>query len=48
MPAGAGMKIKTNSPVVLKAREGVMEFLLANHPLDWYLLFMFAWLRRAP
>ena len=29
-----GMKVKTNSPMVKKAREGVMEFLLANHPLD--------------
>ena len=26
--------IKTNSPMVKKAREGVMEFLLINHPLD--------------
>ena len=34
MPAAAGMKIKTNTPVVEKARKGVMEFLLANHPLD--------------
>ncbi|KAH7420798.1 hypothetical protein KP509_13G023200 [Ceratopteris richardii] len=34
MPAMPGMKIKTNTPMVLKAREGVMEFLLANHPLD--------------
>ncbi|MFT7087045.1 MAG: NADH-quinone oxidoreductase subunit G [Rickettsiales bacterium] len=29
-----GMIIKTDSPMVKKAREGVMEFLLANHPLD--------------
>ena len=29
-----GMKIKTNTPLVDKARKGVMEFLLANHPLD--------------
>ncbi len=29
-----GMKIKTDSAMVKKAREGVMEFLLANHPLD--------------
>ena len=29
-----GMKIYTSSPMVKKAREGVMEFLLANHPLD--------------
>jgi NADH dehydrogenase (ubiquinone) Fe-S protein 1 len=28
------MVVKTNSPVTHKAREGVMEFLLANHPLD--------------
>lgn len=30
----AGMKIYTNTLLVKKAREGVMEFLLANHPLD--------------
>ncbi|MEW5303975.1 MAG: hypothetical protein WDW38_003229 [Sanguina aurantia] len=34
MPAAPGMKIKTETPVVKKAREGVMEFLLVNHPLD--------------
>ncbi len=34
MPATEGMKIKTNTPLVEKARKGVMEFLLANHPLD--------------
>ncbi|KAJ3084691.1 putative NADH dehydrogenase 78K chain precursor [Rhizoclosmatium globosum] len=34
MPVMPGMKIKTNTPTVKKAREGVMEFLLANHPLD--------------
>ncbi|KAI8613123.1 NADH-quinone oxidoreductase [Chytriomyces sp. MP71] len=34
MPVMPGMKIKTNTPIVKKAREGVMEFLLANHPLD--------------
>lgn len=28
MPAGPGMKIKTDTPLVKKAREGVMEFLL--------------------
>ncbi|KAF9439356.1 NADH dehydrogenase (ubiquinone) 78K chain precursor, 5-prime end [Entomortierella beljakovae] len=33
-PVMPGMKIKTNSNLVKKAREGVMEFLLANHPLD--------------
>ncbi len=34
MPATDGMIIKTNTPLVEKARKGVMEFLLANHPLD--------------
>ncbi len=34
MPASEGMNIKTNTPLVEKARKGVMEFLLANHPLD--------------
>ncbi len=34
MPAADGMKIKTNTPFVDKARKSVMEFLLANHPLD--------------
>ncbi len=34
MPASEGMKIKTNTNFVKKARQGVMEFLLANHPLD--------------
>ena len=34
MPAADGMNIKTNTPFVEKARQGVMEFLLANHPLD--------------
>ncbi len=34
MPAAEGMKIKTNTTSVEKARKGVMEFLLANHPLD--------------
>ena len=34
MPATEGMKIKTNSEMVEKARKGVMEFLLVNHPLD--------------
>ena len=34
MPATDGMKIKTNTTFVDKARKGVMEFLLANHPLD--------------
>ncbi len=33
-PEGAPSVIKTNSPMVKKAREGVMEFLLINHPLD--------------
>ena len=34
MPAANGMNIKTNTPLVEKARKGVMEFLLVNHPLD--------------
>jgi NADH-quinone oxidoreductase subunit G len=32
--AADGMEIKTKSPMVHKARKGVMEFLLINHPLD--------------
>ena len=34
MPVSEGMNIKTNSELVKKARNGVMEFLLINHPLD--------------
>ena len=34
MPVADGMNIKTNSELVKKARNGVMEFLLINHPLD--------------
>ncbi len=34
MPATEGMVIRTNTEKVEKARKGVMEFLLANHPLD--------------
>lgn len=34
MPVVPGMKVFTNTMMVKKAREGVMEFLLANHPLD--------------
>ena len=34
MPATDGMVIKTNTPKIEKSRKGVMEFLLANHPLD--------------
>ncbi len=34
MPVVEGMQVLTDSPMVKKAREGVMEFLLANHPLD--------------
>ena len=33
-PAAEGMNVKTNTSFVEKARKGVMEFLLANHPLD--------------
>jgi len=34
MPVMEGMHVYTNTQMVKKAREGVMEFLLANHPLD--------------
>ncbi len=34
MPAAEGMVIKTNTAKIEKSRKGVMEFLLANHPLD--------------
>ncbi len=34
MPCGDGMVIHTNSLAAKTAREGVMEFLLINHPLD--------------
>ena len=34
MPVMKGWSIKTNSDFTRKAREGVMEFLLVNHPLD--------------
>ncbi|KAG6819588.1 hypothetical protein H0H93_010472 [Arthromyces matolae] len=34
MPAMPGSKVWTDTPLVKEAREGVMEFLLANHPLD--------------
>ncbi|VDN05298.1 unnamed protein product [Thelazia callipaeda] len=34
MPVMNGMRVQTNSPMAKKAREGVMEFLLLNHPLD--------------
>ncbi|KAG8875684.1 NADH dehydrogenase (ubiquinone) 78K chain precursor, 5-prime end [Tulasnella sp. 332] len=34
MPAMPGSKVFTNTPLVHEAREGVMEFLLSNHPLD--------------
>ena len=34
LPAADGQEIFTNTPMVEKARKGVMEFLLINHPLD--------------
>jgi NADH-quinone oxidoreductase subunit G len=34
MPAADGMVVKTDSAMTMKARKGVMEFLLINHPLD--------------
>lgn len=33
-PKGEPPQVRTRSPMVRKAREGVMEFLLINHPLD--------------
>ena len=33
-PKGEPPVVETNSPMVRKARAGVMEFLLINHPLD--------------
>ncbi len=33
-PVKEGMSVITKSPRVIEAREGTMEFLLANHPLD--------------
>ncbi|MAY74461.1 MAG: hypothetical protein CMJ31_07070 [Phycisphaerae bacterium] len=34
MPVSENIKIYTNSPLVKKAREAIIEFLLINHPLD--------------
>ena len=34
LPVTEGMKISTKSPTVKKAQDGVLEFLLINHPLD--------------
>src|SRR5690348_2616605 len=34
LPAADGQAIRTDTAMVKKAREGVMEFLLINHPLD--------------
>ncbi|MGH6887514.1 MAG: NADH-quinone oxidoreductase subunit NuoG, partial [Geminicoccales bacterium] len=34
MPAGDGMVVKTDTPMVHRARKGVLEMLLINHPLD--------------
>ena len=33
-PEGQPPVVRTNSPMAVKARQGVMEFLLINHPLD--------------
>ena len=33
-PVCEGMAVRTDSPMAVKARKGVMEFLLVNHPLD--------------
>ncbi|HZM00672.1 MAG TPA: 2Fe-2S iron-sulfur cluster-binding protein, partial [Planctomycetota bacterium] len=34
LPCTEGMAVQTASPAVVKARKGVLEFLLINHPLD--------------
>lgn len=34
MPVGEGMVVRTSTPNILKARKGVMELILINHPLD--------------
>lgn len=34
MPVAEGMVVHTDSPQVKQARKGMLEFLLANHPLD--------------
>ena len=34
LPTSEGQEIRTDTEMVKKAREGVMEFLLINHPLD--------------
>ena len=34
MPVADGMVVRTDTPMVKKARQGVLEFLLINHPLD--------------
>ena len=34
MPVSDGMVVDTQSDVVTKAQEGILEFLLINHPLD--------------
>ncbi len=34
LPCTEGMDVQTESPAVVKARKGVLEFLLINHPLD--------------
>jgi len=34
LPVAEGMDVQTESPAVVKARKGVLEFLLINHPLD--------------
>jgi len=34
MPISQNMKIFTDTPLVKKAREGVLELILLNHPLD--------------
>ncbi|MGQ0554058.1 MAG: 2Fe-2S iron-sulfur cluster-binding protein [Planctomycetota bacterium] len=34
LPCSEGLDVQTESPAVVKARKGILEFLLINHPLD--------------
>ena len=34
LPVAEGMVVRTDSPKVVEARKSMLEFLLANHPLD--------------
>ena len=39
MPVSEGMVIETDIPKVKKSREGVIEFLLISHPLDYLICY---------